>query len=249
MTASVGLIVGSGYETLGFEVAARSPTKTPYGEPSSPVLTVRIGEQGVACIARHGERHALAPHEINYRANLWALHERGVRTCIGVNAVGAIAPGFAPGDLAVPDQLIDYTWGRAATFGGDGRVVHVDFTEPFDPALCGRLAAAAADCGYGVRRGTYGATQGPRLETAAEIDRLERDGCSMVGMTAMPEAALARELGWAYAICAFAVNYAAGRSPEGVPIMDEIAASLALGMQRVAAVVRRVTPSLSGDAL
>jgi purine nucleoside phosphorylase len=244
MTETVGLIVGSGFALLGFEVAARSPTKTPYGEPSSPVLTVQIGEQRVACIARHGERHAVAPHEINYRANLWALHERGVRTCIGVNTVGAIAHGFAPADLAVPDQLIDYTWGRVGTFGGDRNVMHVDFTEPFDPTLRGRLAAAVDDCGYGARRGTYGVTQGPRLETAAEIDRLERDGCAMVGMTAMPEAALARELGWAYAICAVAVNYAAGRSPGGLPIMAEIAASMTLGMRRIAEVVRRVTPSL-----
>ncbi|HET8697707.1 MAG TPA: S-methyl-5'-thioinosine phosphorylase [Gammaproteobacteria bacterium] len=255
----LGLIVGSGFDALGLEVVARSPTKTPYGEPSSPVLTVRIGERRIACIARHGERHAIAPHEINYRANLWALHERGVRTCIGVNAVGAIAAGFGPGDLAVPDQLIDYTYGRAATFGGEGAgrdasaqsmaVVHVEFTEPFDRALRGRLAAAVAACGYGARGGTYGVTQGPRLETAAEINRLERDGCAMVGMTAMPEAVLARELGWAYAICAVAVNYAAGRSPAGAPIMAEIAATLEAGMVRVAQVLRRVTSSSSGDAM
>ena len=249
MTGSLGLIVGSGFDVLGLDVAARSPTQTPYGEPSSPVLTVRIGEQRVACIARHGERHALAPHELNNRANLWALHERGVRTCIGLNTVGAIAPGFGPGDLAVPDQLIDYTSGRAATFGGEGAVVHVDFTEPFDAVLRGRLAAAVADCGYGARRGTYGVTQGPRLETAAEIDRLARDGCAMVGMTAMPEAVLARELGWAYAICALAVNYAAGRSPEGVPMAAEIAASLGSGMRRLGEVVRRAIPSLIGDEL
>lgn len=249
MTTTMGLIVGSGFEMLGLEVVARSPTKTPYGEPSSPVLTARIGERLVACIARHGERHALAPHEINYRANLWALHERGVRTCLGVNTVGAIAPGFAPGDLAVPDQLIDYTHGRPATFGGEGAVVHVDFTEPFDALLRGRLAAAVAECGYGVRRGTYGVTQGPRLETAAEVDRLARDGCAMVGMTAMPEAVLARELGWAYAICAVAVNFAAGRSAEGTPIAAEMAASLGLGLQRVAEVVRRIIPSLIGDAV
>ncbi|HET8697553.1 MAG TPA: S-methyl-5'-thioinosine phosphorylase [Gammaproteobacteria bacterium] len=266
MTDTLGLIVGSGFDALGLEVVARSPTKTPYGEPSSPVLTVRIGERRIACIARHGERHAIAPHEINYRANLWALHERGVRTCIGVNAVGAIAAGFGPGDLAVPDQLIDYTYGRAATFGGEGAVgretapasaalppsmavVHAEFTEPFDGALRGRLAEAVAACGYGARGGTYGVTQGPRLETAAEINRLERDGCAMVGMTAMPEAVLARELGWAYAICAVAVNYAAGRSPAGTPIMTEIAASLAAGMVRVAEVLRRVTSSPSPDAM
>jgi 5'-methylthioinosine phosphorylase len=283
VTDTLGLIVGSGFDALGLEVVARSPTKTPYGEPSSPVLTARIGGRRIACIARHGERHAIAPHEINYRANLWALNERGVRTCIGVNAVGAIAAGFGPGDLAVPDQLIDYTHGRAATFGGAGAagretapasaalppsvavgremrpafaalppsmaVVHVEFTEPFDRALRGRLAAAVAACGYGARGGTYGVTQGPRLETAAEITRLERDGCAMVGMTAMPEAVLARELGWAYAICVVAVNYAAGRSPAGTPIMAEIQASLGAGMRRVAEVLRRVTSSPGGDAM
>jgi 5'-deoxy-5'-methylthioadenosine phosphorylase len=249
VSEALGLIVGSGFEALGFEVVARSPTKTPYGSPSSPVLTVRVGDRRVACIARHGETHGIAPHEINYRANLWALHERGVRACIGVNTVGAIAAGFAPGDLAVPEQLVDYTSGRAATFGGEGRVVHVEFTEPFDPKLSGRLATAVADCGYAARRGTYGVTQGPRLETAAEIGRLERDGCGMVGMTAMPEAVLARELGLAYAICAVAVNYAAGRSPHGASIAAEIVASSALGMRRVAEVLKRIIPSLIGDAM
>src|SRR5882672_7573316 len=249
MVEKLALIVGSGFAKLGLEVVARSPTKTPYGAPSSPVLDVAIGAHRVACIARHGEEHTLAPHEINYRANLWALHQRGVRRCVGINVVGAIGAGFAPGDLAVPDQLVDYTYGRESTFGGDGRVVHVEFTEPFEPLLRGRLASAVADCGFGHRRGTYGVTQGPRLETAAEIDRLARDGCAMVGMTAMPEAVLARELGWAYAICAVAVNYAAGRSPEGVPMAAEIAASLGSGMARLGEVVRRVTPSLIGDEL
>ena len=162
MTESCALIVGSGFERLGLTVLTRSPTKTPYGEPSSPVLTVRIGAMKVACIARHGETHAFAPHEINYRANLWALQQRGVRTCIALNTVGAIAPGFMPGELGVPDQLIDYTWGRAATYGGAGApVVHVDFTEPFSPVLRGRLASAIVDCGFYPHAGTYGVTQGP----------------------------------------------------------------------------------------
>lgn len=216
MAETLGLIAGSGFESLGLDIVARSPLKTPFGAPSSPILTARVGAARVACLARHGERHELAPHEINYRANIWALAESGVRRCIALNTVGAIAPGFAPGDLAVPDQLIDYTYDRDSTFGGSGApVVHVDFTEPFDGPLRGALAAAVADCGYGRRGGVYGVTQGPRLETAAEIDRMERDGCAMVGMTAMPEAALARERGLAYAVCAMAVNHAAGRAPGG----------------------------------
>jgi purine nucleoside phosphorylase len=239
------LIVGSGFERLGLSVVTRSPTKTPYGEPSSPVLTVAIGGARVACIVRHGEGHAIAPHEINYRANLWALKERGVRHCIGINTVGAISRKLVPGELAVPDQLIDYTHGRMATFGDVGAPVrHIDFTEPFAPVLAGRIAAAIADCGFSVCRGTYGVTQGPRLETAAEIVRFERDGCAMVGMTAMPEAALARELDIEYAICAVAVNHAAGRGPEGFGIALEIERFTDSGLKKAAAVLARLAAGL-----
>jgi purine nucleoside phosphorylase len=237
----LALIVGSGFTRLGFEVVARSPTKTPYGEPSSPVLTLAIRGVRVPCIVRHGEEHVLAPHEINYRANLWALEQRGVRACVGINTVGAIDAALLPGELAVPEQLVDYTHGRSSTFGGNGAPVrHVDFSEPFSPTLSGRLAAAAVDCGFRLRRGTYGVTQGPRLETAAEIDRLARDGCSMVGMTAMPEAALARELGIDYAICAVAVNFAAGRSPDATPIPAQVATFLDAGLRKARAVLERL---------
>ena len=235
------LIVGSGFERLGFEVLARSPTKTPYGEPSSAVLTLNVNGARVPCIARHGEEHHLAPHEINYRANLWALEQRGVRACVAINTVGAIDASFVPGQLAVPDQLIDYTHGRLSTFGGAGAPVrHIEFDEPFSPLMRGRIAAAAVDCGYSVRAGTYGVTQGPRLETAAEIERLARDGCAMVGMTAMPEAALARELDVDYAICAVAVNYAAGRSPDGAPILEQVEGFMDAGFRKVRAVLERL---------
>lgn len=241
------LIVGSGYERFDFPVLARSPTKTPYGEPSSAVLTLAIRGARVPCIARHGENHTLAPHEINYRANLWALEQRGVRTCVGINTVGAIDPKLLPGELAVPDQLIDYTYGRTSTFGGGGTPVrHIEFAEPFSAVLCGGVAAAAAGCGFTVRRGTYGVMQGPRLETAAEIARLKRDGCAMVGMTAMPEAALARELGLDYAICAVAVNHAAGCSPDGTPISVEIERFTEAGMRKVRAVLERLADEKAG---
>jgi 5'-methylthioinosine phosphorylase len=237
----LALIVGSGFEQFGFPIVARSPTKTPYGEPSCPVLTLEIGGRRVPCIARHGENHELAPHEINYRANVWALAQRGVRACVGINTVGAIAAGFLPGELAVPDQLIDYTWGRVSTFSGGGEPVrHVEFAEPFSAALRARLVAAADACGFSTTAGTYGVTQGPRLETAAEIARMERDGCAMVGMTAMPEAVLARELDLEYAICAVAVNFAAGRSPDGVPISVEIARFMSAGLDKVRAVLERL---------
>jgi 5'-methylthioinosine phosphorylase len=240
------VIVGSGFEKLGFEVLTRSPTKTPYGEPSSTVLTVAIGGARIACIVRHGEGHVLAPHEINYRANVWTLEQRGVRRCVGINTVGAIDAAFAPGELAVPDQLIDYTHGRVGTFGGAGAPVrHIEFTEPFSPLLRGRLASAITDCGFAMRAGTYGVTQGPRLETAAEIERLARDGCAMVGMTAMPEAALARERGLEYAVCAVAVNYAAGRSPDGASIRGQIERFMDAGSRKIRAVLERLVAGMT----
>jgi 5'-methylthioinosine phosphorylase len=234
VTDTLGLIVGSGLAFSRLEIASEQPVSTRYGEPSSPLLRARIGGREVVCIARHGRDGHIAPHAVNYRANLSALHAAGVTACIGVNVVGAIEPELEPGGLAVPEQLIDYTWGRDGTFvEPGGAVVHIDLTEPFDVVLRGRLEAAAAARGLEVRRGTYGVTQGPRLETAAEIDRLERDGCTMVGMTAMPEAALARELELRYAVCAAAVNYAAGRSPTGRGIHAELEQYATLGMSRI----------------
>lgn len=236
-----GLVVGSGLGRLDLEVTAREPVQTPYGPASSAVLTVEIGGRAIPCIARHGEAHSIAPGDVNYRANVWALHRAGVRRLVAVNVVGTIAPDFAPGQLAVPEQLIDYTWGRASTFAsGEGSVVHVEFTQPFDTGLCRSIARAAAECGTTTVGGVYGVTQGPRLETAAEIDRLERDGCTMVGMTAMPEAALARELDMRYAVLAAAVNYAAGRAPGGAPIHGQIERYLAVGMGHVAKLLPRL---------
>lgn len=246
MTREVGLVIGSAPSGLALDVLARSPSKTPFGPPSSPILSVSFGDHRIACIVRHGEKSSIPPHAVNYRANLWALHQHGVRCCVALNAVGTLDPGFPPGELAVPEQLIDYTWGREHTFqdGETGEVVHVDFTEPFDPTLRGRIVAAAEAAGCSVRAGVYGATQGPRLETAAEIDRLERDGCTMVGMTAMPEAALARELGLEYAICALAVNHAAGRGNGALDIHGQIAHYVAAGLGRLSAVLERLIPDL-----
>jgi 5'-methylthioinosine phosphorylase len=246
MSADLGLIVGSGFHDLDLTIASRSPTKTPYGPPSSPVLAVLFGESRLPCIVRHGENRKIPPHAVNYRANLWSLHQIGVRRCLAINFVGSIDPGLAPGELALPDQLIDYTWAREHTlYDGDSDVLaHIDFTEPFDPELRGRIASSAEKCGYKIRAGVCGVTQGPRLETAAEISRLERDGCSMVGMTAMPEAALARELGIAYAVCAVAANHAAGRGPGESTIHAELERYAALGMRRVSAILDVLIPDL-----
>ncbi len=205
-----------------------------------------LAGQPVCFLARHGHPHTIPPHRVNYRANLWALREAGVSRIIAVNAVGGIHADLPTGRFCVPDQLIDYTWGRPSSFYEDGleEVVHVDFADPYDTELRARLLPAAAAQGVDCRDGgVYAATQGPRLETAAEIRRLERDGADLVGMTGMPEAALARELGLAYACLALVVNPAAGKSSE-VITMAAIEAVVKAGMQQVRAVLREVvTPA------
>ncbi len=210
----LGIIGGSGFATLeGLEIASHERLVTRYGEPSAPVAVGRLRGQPVAFLARHGEAHSLPPHRIDYRANIAALGLLGVRGILAIATVGGIGEAFATGTLVVPDQIVDYTSGRAATFsdGPPDPVVHVDFTHPFDAALRRRLLDAAQAASVAVLDGgTYGCTNGPRLESAAEIVRLRRDGCDLVGMTLMPEAALAREAGIPYAALCVVVNAAAG---------------------------------------
>lgn len=192
---------------------------TPWGDASTDPQQVRMGDQQIVLLARHGRPHVVAPHAINYRANLWLLHELGVDRIVAVHTVGAIAAGLAVGGLVLPRQIIDYTWGRTQTF--DDKLRHVDFGEPLAPDLCAALLAAAAAARVDLHDGgVYGCTQGPRLETAAEIDRMDRDGATVVGMTAMPEAALARELDIDYASVSLVVNPAAGRGATGAATID-----------------------------
>lgn len=218
----LAIIGGSGLTQLAnLDVARREIMRTPYGDPSAAITLGTIRGASVAFLARHGYGHTIPPHKVNYRANLWALAQHEVKYVVSVASVGGIRPDLGPGTLAVPDQIIDYTHGRDFTYfhGTDRRVVHVDFTRPYCEALRERLLKAAAEAGESiVDGGTYAATQGPRLESAAEIDRLERDGAHMVGMTGMPEAALARELGLCYAAIAVVVNYAAGRKDSATAI-------------------------------
>lgn len=225
MSAPVlGILGGSGLTQLAsLEVSHRLVVRTPWGEPSGALTFGLMAGREVVFLARHGYGHTIPPHQVNYRANLWALHHVGVRRVVSVASVGGITPDMTPGTLAVPAQIIDYTWGRKNTFfeGPDQPVTHVDFTHPYDPGLRREILQAAAAIGVTVvDGGVYAATQGPRLETAAEIDRYARDGATLVGMTAMPEAVLARELELAYAAINVVVNAAAGRgeSRDGVDL-------------------------------
>src|SRR5262245_14789377 len=211
----LAIIGGSGLTQLGnLDITFRKAVRTPYGEPSGALTFGQLCGRAVVFLARHGYGHTIPPHEVNYRANIWALREEGAEEVVSVASVGGIRADLGPGTLVVPHQIIDYTWGRRATFfeGGDVPVTHVDFTFPYSQPLRRKILGAAHACGETVLDGAvYAATQGPRLESAAEIDRLERDGAEIVGMTGMPEAVLARELGLAYAAIAVVVNNAAGR--------------------------------------
>jgi len=212
----LAIIGGSGLARLPMlEITHRQVVRTPFGDPSCALTFGRIAGVNLVFIARHGYGHSLAPHEINYRANIWALEQQNVKGIVAVGSVGAIRQDMSPGSLVLPHDLIDYTWGRKHTFfeGLDKPVVHSDFTHPYARELRERLRLAAEKAGVPlIREGVYACTQGPRLETIAEINRLERDGADMVGMTGMPEAALARELGIPYALLAVVGNHAAGRA-------------------------------------
>jgi len=245
----VAIIGGSGLTSLeNLAIERRQVFRTPYGEPSGPMVFGRLGGVEVAFLPRHGPMHTIPPHKVNYRANIWALREAGVERVIAVAAVGAISDALEPGSLLIPDQILDYTHGREHTFfdGGDKEVTHVDFTEPYDAGLRGRLLEAARRAKIAVtERGTYGATQGPRFETAAEIRRMERDGADVVGMTGMPEAGLAREAGLRYAAINVVVNKAAGK--EARPIsLEEIEQHLAAGMATVRRLLEHVIPLVAG---
>ncbi|HVF35527.1 MAG TPA: S-methyl-5'-thioinosine phosphorylase, partial [Candidatus Saccharimonadia bacterium] len=225
----LALIGGTGlYAFDGLEVDERVRPSTPYGDVSGEIALGRYAGRRVAFLARHGAGHTLAPHRINYRANVHALHALGVRRAVAVNAVGGITPAMAPRAICVPHQLIDYTHGRESSFcDADGAEVrHIDFSDPYSASLSNALVAAALRGGIEVvPRGVYGATQGPRLETVAEIARMARDGCDLVGMTGMPEAALAREIDLEYAAIAVVANYGAGRGDsEHAVALDRIEA-------------------------
>jgi 5'-methylthioadenosine phosphorylase len=241
----LAILGGSGLAQLStLTETRRIAVRTAFGEPSGPLTLGRIGGSEVIFLARHGDAHSIAPHQVNYRANIQALKDAGATQIASVATVGGIRREFAPGALVVPHQIIDYTWGRASTFfeGPGAKVTHIDFTEPYSAALRARILAAARACGEAIADGgVYATTQGPRLETAAEISRLERDGADLVGMTGMPEAALAREAGLEYAAIAVVANHAAGKGDSTRAIsLEAIEAVLQRAMQRVRRILERL---------
>lgn len=241
----LAIIGGSGLTQLAtLDLLRREVVRTPYGEPSGAFTFGNLCGKPVVFLARHGYGHTIPPHRVNYQANLWALHNAKVDAIISVASVGGIRADLCPGSLVVPDQIIDYTWGRKSTFheGSEEPVVHIDFTEPYDDGIRQRILRAGVAAGEKIFDGAvYAATQGPRLETAAEINRLERDGADVVGMTGMPEAALARELGIPYAAINVVANYAAGRANSANRIcFDEIDVVLREAMGRVRKVLDHI---------
>ncbi len=239
----LAIIGGSGLSQLSnLDVSHQKVIRTPYGEPSGTLTFGSIGEQEVVFLARHGFGHTIPPHRVNYRANIWALVQgAGASRIVSVASVGGIRADLAPGSLVVPHQLIDYTSGRAASFYDDqvAPVVHIDFTRPYDESLRCMLLAAATRAGVKVGDGAvYAVSQGPRLETAAEINRFEKDGADVVGMTGMPEAVLAREVGAPYAAISVVANWAAGRGDSTQEIsFDQLEAVLATAMGSVRSVI------------
>ena len=245
MARLLAIIGGTGLTSLEtLEIIRREMVSTPYGEPSGPLVHGELHGKEVVFLARHGARHTIPPHRVNYRANLWALQHIGVTHVIAVAAVGGIRADMAPGCLAFPDQIVDYTWSRNHTYFEEDltHVTHIDFTHPYCHELREKLIHAARNGDLeALEGGTYGATQGPRLESAAEILRLERDGCDLVGMTGMPEAALAREIELCYAHCAVVANWAAGKR-QGIITMTEIRGNLKTGMEKVKRLLHQVIP-------
>lgn len=239
MVAAV--IGGTGVESWpDAQMLEQRVVATPFGEPSAPLYHYRLGSADVWFLSRHGETHSIAPHRINYRANIYALHALGVVELVALNAVGVIGGRCPPGQLGLPDQLIDYTHGRDDSFfdGVQAPLQHVEFTEPYSSALRAKLLAAASTVNVALADGgIYAATQGPRLETRAEVDRLAHDGAEYIGMTGYPEAVLARELGLDYASLALSVNQAAGRSDE--PIHAALQANMDAARGRAVRVIRQ----------
>lgn len=242
-SSTIGIIGGSGFYSLTDDAAAVERVEeavTPYSD--DPVTLYQEEYEGTKLwfIPRHGKDHSVPPHKINYRANLWALKDVGVKNIIAVNAVGGLTEKMAPGQIVIPDQIIDYSWGREHTYfdGLSDLDNHIDFTWPYTAALSQILNQSAVELEIStLTKAVYACTQGPRLETAAEVRKLINDACDIVGMTGMPEAALARELQLNYASIALVVNWGAGITDEEIT-MDDIRGVFDSGLKEVRKIIQ-----------
>ena len=229
LTAVIG---GSGFDTYDqLLISDQIVQETPYGSHSGPVIKGVLNTRPCVFLPRHSASHRLPPHKVNYRANIWLLKQLGVTRIIAVNVVGGIANDVAPDTIVIPNQLIDYTYGREHTFydGDQGSILgegfqnlnHIEFDSPYSETLRKKIIQCLLESKMTfVPEGVYACTQGPRLETSAEIQRLKLDGCTVVGMTGMPEAALAQEIGIDYASIAIVVNWAAGINSSPLAVID-----------------------------
>lgn len=245
---SIAIIGGTGLTQLaGLSIVRREVHVSKYGEPSAPLVRGTLGGVEVLFLPRHGSGHTIPPHRVNYRANISVLHGAGIKKVVAINAVGGVTENMIPQAIAIPDQIIDYTSSRAHTFFDEGleSVTHIDFSQPYCEELRQEIIKAAAKTKIEViDKATYAATQGPRLETAAEVNRLERDGCHIVGMTGMPEAVLASELDMCYASIAVVANKAAGRG-DGEITMNDIQANLKGGMEKIRKIIESLIQSVT----
>lgn len=245
---SIAIIGGTGLTKIAdLSIVRREVHVSKFGEPSAPLVRGTLDGVEILFLPRHGSGHTIPPHKVNYRANISVLHGAGIKKVLAINAVGGISEEMDPQTIVVPDQIIDYTWSRAHTFFDEGldEVTHIDFTKPYCEELRQEIIQAAAKSKIDViNAATYAATQGPRLETAAEINKLDNDGCHIVGMTGMPEAALASELGMCYASIAVVANKAAGRG-DGEITMKEIEGNIKDGMGKVRAIIENLMQSVT----
>lgn len=245
--SKLAIIGGTGLAHLSnLKIINKQMVHTPFGAASAPLITGELCSESVIFIARHGHGHTIPPHKINYQANIWALKSLGVEQIVAVAAVGGITEQMSPKSIVIPHQLIDYTYGREHTFFSDdfNPDRHIDFTQPYNERLRKAMLLSTDAVDFNVVDGAvYAATQGPRLETSAEINKLQRDGCDIVGMTGMPEAALARELEMDYATCAVVANWAAGKCKNEIT-MQEIETNLVDGMKNVRQLLEKTLPRL-----
>jgi len=246
--ATIAIIGGTGLSRLdSLTVQQREMVKTPYGVPSCPLIYGELAGVPVVFLSRHGNRQSIPAHMVNYCANVWALHSVGVKRIVAIGVVGAIDDACKVGDIVIPDQIIDYTTDRSGSYErGDIDGFHqIDFSYPFNDALRQELIQSGNRAGISlVDHGTYGTVSGPRLESVAEVRRMEQDGCSIVGMSCMPEAALARELAVDYAFCAIAVNPAAGKG-DGVINVADWKSAIENGMVSAQLLLSETLPSLN----